>query len=221
MAEVNLNLKSSLEQLPSNSDKIKNKEEKHEEIKLDKVVTVNVTVKKRGFFKRFKKSMVSEDAENVGGYVIQDIIIPTVKDLIFDAARGALEMILWGNTSGRRGRKGNVPYNSLNEKSTYQYNGRTNALSREEKRSRRNYNYFDISEMVFDRRSDAEDVLYQLRMVLEEYPSVSVANFYDVLDMSAPYTAENYGWTDLKDADVRKCKGGYYLDVPDPRVINK
>ena len=221
MTEVDLNLKSSLEQLPSNSDKIKNKEEKHEEIKLDKVVTVNVTVKKRGFFKRFKKSMVSEDAENVGGYVIQDIIIPTVKDLIFDAARGALEMILWGNTSGRRGRKGNVPYNSLNEKSTYQYNGRTNALSREEKRSRRNYNYFDISEMVFDRRSDAEDVLYQLRMVLEEYPSVSVANFYDVLDMSAPYTAENYGWTDLKDADVRKCKGGYYLDVPDPRVINK
>ena len=221
MAEVDLNLKSSLEQLPSNSDKIKNKEEKHEEIKLDKVVTGNVTVKKRGFFKRFKKSMVSEDAENVGGYVIQDIIIPTVKDLIFDAARGALEMILWGNTSGRRGRKGNVPYNSLNEKSTYQYNGRTNALSREEKRSRRNYNYFDISEMVFDRRSDAEDVLYQLRMVLEEYPSVSVANFYDVLDMSAPYTAENYGWTDLKDADVRKCKGGYYLDVPDPRVINK
>ena len=221
MAEVNLNLKSSLEQLPSNSDKIKNKEEKHEEIKLDKVVTGNVTVKKRGFFKRFKKSMVSEDAENVGGYVIQDIIIPTVKDLIFDAARGALEMILWGNTSGRRGRKGNVPYNSLNEKSTYQYNGRTNISSREEKRSRRNYNYFDISEMVFDRRSDAEDVLYQLRMVLEEYPSVSVANFYDVLDMSAPYTAENYGWTDLKDADVRKCKGGYYLDVPDPRVINK
>ena len=221
MAEVNLNLKSSLEQLPSNSDKIKNKEEKHEEIKLDKVVTGNVTVKKRGFFKRFKKSMVSEDAENVGGYVIQDIIIPTIKDLIFDAARGALEMILWGNTSGRRGRKGNVPYNSLNEKSTYQYNGRTNISSREEKRSRRNYNYFVISEMVFDRRSDAEDVLYQLRMVLEEYPSVSVANFYDVLDMSAPYTAENYGWTDLKDADVRKCKGGYYLDVPDPRVINK
>lgn len=221
MAEVDLNLKSSLEQLPSNSDKLKNKEEKHEEIKLDKVVTENVTVKRRGFFKRFKKSMVSEDAENVGGYVIQDIIIPTVKDLIFDAARGALEMILWGNTSGGQGRKGNVPYNSLNEKSTYQYNGRTNASSREEKRSRRNYNYFDISEMVFDRRSDAEDVLYQLRMVLEEYPSVSVANFYDVLDMSAPYTAENYGWTDLKNADVRKCKGGYYLDVPDPRVINK
>lgn len=221
MAEVDLNLKSSLEQLPSNSDKIKNKEEKREEIKLDKVVTGNITVKKRGFFKRFKKSMVSEDAENVGGYVIQDIIIPTVKDLIFDAARGALEMILWGNTSGRRGRKGNVPYNSLNEKSTYQYNGRTNGSSREERKSRRNYNYFDISEMVFDRRSDAEDVLYQLRMVLEEYPSVSVANFYDVLDMSAPYTAENYGWTDLKDADVRKCKGGYYLDVPDPRIINK
>jgi hypothetical protein len=39
--------------------------------------------------------------------------------------------------------------------------------------------------------------------------------------MSAPYTAENYGWTDLKDADVRKCKGGYYLDVPEPRIINK
>lgn len=221
MAEVDLNLKSSLEQLPSNSDKTKNKEEKHEEIKLDKVVTGNVTVKKRGFFKRFKKSMVSEDAENVGGYVFHDIIVPTIKDLIFDAARGALEMVLWGSTSGRRGRKGNVPYNSLNEKSTYQYNGRTNGSSREERKSRRNYNYFDISEMVFDRRSDAEDVLYQLRMVLEEYPSVSVANFYDVLDMSAPYTAENYGWTDLKDADVRKCKGGYYLDVPDPRVINK
>ena len=220
MAEVDMKFdpNSSLN-LPSNSDKSKS-EHKKEEKKIQKVVTGNVTVKKKGFFKKFKNSMISEDANSVGGYVVSDIVIPMVKDLVYNSIRGALDMILWGGSSvGKRGRK-NVPYNSLNDGGTYHYNGSSNSSNNVSHNKQKMNDYYNISEVMFDTRRDAEAVLETLRMVLEEFPSVSVAEFYDTLGQTAPHTTYKYGWTSLIDADVRSCRDGYYIDCPAPKLIN-
>lgn len=223
MAEIDIDFSSSSSlNFPSNTNKSKmeNKEDKKEEKKIDKVVTGDIKIKKKGFFRRFKGSMVSEDANSVGDYVVKDIVIPAVKDVVFDAIRGALEMILWGSTSGRRGRK-NIPYNSLKDGGTYQYNGMSNSNRKErEPRRSRSDDFFNVSEVMLETRRDAENVLESLRMVLEEYPAVTIADFYDTLGQSAPHTANKYGWKNLNDADIRHCKDGYYIDFPTPRLID-
>ena len=129
MAEVDMDFGSSLQNLPSNSNKSKmeKKQSKPQEKRIEPVVTGEVQIKKKGFLKRFRGSMISEDAHSVGEYVIKEVVLPTVKDLIYNSARGALEIALFGKASGRSGRR-NTPYNSLNEGVRYQYNGASNLL---------------------------------------------------------------------------------------------
>ena len=163
--------------------------------------------------------MVSEDANSVGEYVVKDIVVPTIKDLLFDAVRGALEMVLWGSTTKHRSRK-NTPYNSLND-GVYHYNGNSNSSKRDrDYRRSKSDDFFNVSEVMLESRIDAENVLDSLRMALEEYPAVSIADFYDTLGQSAPHTAYKYGWKDLRDADIRHCKDGYYIDFPQPRPLD-
>lgn len=216
MAEVKMPEDINISDYPSNSNKSKTekKDQPHEK-KIQKVVSNGVTINKKRFFNKFKNSMVSEDVGTVGEYVVKDIILPTIKDLIFNAARGALEMILYGNASGRNGRGKNVPYNSISTNSgVYRYD-----VSRNNQNNKNNrqppIDYFDVNNVGFKTRADAEMVLDSLRTVLEEYPTVSITDFYDAFDTSAPYTANNYGWSNLSgDIKIKPYRGEWYIDFP-------
>lgn len=215
MAEVNIPLDINYSDLPSNSDKSK-MENKKQEKKIQKVISNEVTIKKKGIFNKFKNSMVSEDVNSVGEYVVKDIVLPTIKDLIFNAVRGSLEMILWGSASGKRG-KSNIPYNSLNSNGVYYYNN--NSKNESTVKRSKSMDYFDVNNIMFKNRIDAEEALLTLQTALEEYPSVSIADFYDALGMSAPHTAYNYGWTNLSGVDIRPYRGEYYINFPQYKPI--
>lgn len=222
MAEVDMDLGSSLQNLPSNSNKSKmeKKQPKTQEKRIEPVITGEVQIKKKSFFKRFKGSMISEDAHSVGEYVIKEVVLPTVKDLIYNSARGALEIALFGKASGRSGRR-NTPYNSLNEGVRYQYNGSSNSSKRNERSNQTlaPENWFNVGDIGFKERMDAERSLEKMRMILEEYPTASVADFYSTLNKTAPYTAENYGWSDLSGVQTYPYKGWFYIDFPEPKPI--
>lgn len=216
MAEIDLNFNSSIQNLPSNSDKLKNGKEPVKEKHLQKVVKNEVTIKKKSLFSKFKKDVVSKDAGTVGEYVLKDVILPTIKDLIYNSIRGSLEMVLWGTTKPS---KKNVPYNSISS-GTYHYNGITNGVSKKEQSNhKRSIDYFDVNNIMFDTRADATNILDNLRMILEEYPSVSINDFYDLMGLSAPHTANDYGWTDLRDAEVQMFRGKYYIALPEYKLI--
>ena len=78
-----------------------------------------------------------------------------------------------------------------------------------------------IDDIVFETRGDAEKVLDTLSEALSVYGSVSVADFYDLADISAEWTDNNFGWTDLRGARVLRTRGGgYTIDMPKPTNIN-
>ena len=218
MAEVKLDIESSLNQnLPSNSYKSKEPKPKKEDKNIPKTeLKGNVTIKKRGFLSKFKGSMISEDSSSVGEYIVNDIVIPTVKDLLFNSVRGALEMVLYGRVSKSKGK--HTPYSSISSGGGYVYNG---TRSQKDKSSPRNSSmYFDVNNVMFDERRDAEEVLDIMITLLEDYGSCSITDFYDAMGQSAPYTAEKYGWKNLSDATVRSCREGYYIDFPQYRLID-
>ena len=222
MAEVDMDFGSSLQNLPSNSNKSKmeKKQSKPQEKRIEPVVTGEVQIKKKGFLKRFRGSMISEDAHGIGEYIIKEIVLPTVKDLIYNSACGALDIALFGKTSRRSGRR-NIPYNSLNDGVRYRYNGSSNLLKRNERPNQASApeDWFDVRNMGFKELRDAKKSLGKLMIILEEYPTASVADFYSTLNKTAPYTAENYGWSDLSEVDIYPCEGWFYIDFPEPKPI--
>ena len=221
MAEVKMPEDINISDYPSNSNKSKQKQnEPNREKKIQKVVSNDVTIKKKGFFSRFKHSMMSEDANTVGEYVVKDIVVPMVKDLIFNVAQGALNMVLYGNNSIRPGLKNNVPYNSISTKSgVYRYNSQ-NLNTNGTNSKMQPIDYFNVNNFGFQTKADAEKVLAGMRMILEDYPSVSIHDFYDLSGITAPHTANDYGWTDLR-FDIKSVNymGRWYLDLPPYKSI--
>lgn len=147
---------------------------------------------------------VSEDASNIKSYILMDVLVPTVKKAIVDT----VEMIMYGESRSKRSNNqpNYVPYRSYSDDRS----GRSNIFS----------SRFDYDDIIFSSRGDAEYVLSNMMKIVKEYGMVTVADFYELSNVTAPYTAANYGWMGLRTAEVRRVNGGYVLKLPTPMAID-
>lgn len=192
-----------------NSHKYKeaNKQLPVERKKLEKVVTGNARTKQKSEASKFAEKLISrEDVGNIRSYLIDDVIIPTIKNTIWDAFTNSLDMVLFGGT-GRNRKK------STAEKISYRnyYDRRDERRYGEPLRAKSGTSFDDI---VFDSRGEAENVLRCMEEILEQYPLVSVSDMYDLAGLTAPHTANKYGWSNLRSADVVRIRDGYIIKLP-------
>ena len=179
----------------------------------NKVVTGTVKTKKNEA-RKLKDTFVAEDVHSVWDHLVHDMIIPTAKNLIVDLGKSFLERTILGGSSGSSRRNGYI------DNVTYRDYG---SYSRNEPRyadSPRTRNRFDYDDIVFSTRGDAESALDQMQFILDKYRIVRVADLYDMCDLTAPYTSNNYGWTSLARAQVRQVRGGYIIELPRASVID-
>jgi hypothetical protein len=115
---------------------------------------------------------------------------------------------LMGNRRGPTTPGARIQYGSYYQSQNPPQNS-GNARQRAEAR----YSYNDL---VFDTRGDAEVVLANMRGLLTEYRAVSIADMFDLAELTSPngYTDNKYGWTDLSTARVIRVNGGYMIDLP-------
>lgn len=169
-----------------------------------KIVTGNVKLKKKSEVKKFSSLFVSEDVTNIKSYILLDVIIPNVKRVISDVIINSVEMALFGEVSSRK-------KNSGSRGASYQRYYERDDRKERDTRAKRDYDYDDI---VLDSRGDADDVLRTLDDYVDEYGSANVADLYELVGKTAPYTANKYGWTDLRNASVERTRDGYWLRLP-------
>lgn len=78
---------------------------------------------------------------------------------------------------------------------------------------------FNINQVSFDSRKEAANVLHRLADILDQYGTVTVADFYDeagLNDHDPYYSNSHYGWKDIGDAYVVKVRSGWSISLPDP-----
>ena len=63
-------------------------------------------------------------------------------------------------------------------------------------------------------RAEAEEVLDRMSEIIDTYGAVSVADLYDLVDVSGTYTDNNYGWDNLRNAEAVRVRDGYILKLP-------
>lgn len=193
-----------------NSNKARRDQQTTERRKVEKVVANPVKIKKKSEIKKVADVFIAEDVENVKTYVFRDILIPTFKDMVVNIIKTSVEMLVYGDTRGTRSSSG-----SRTSYSSSYYN---NSSSRPATRSSVYGRGFDIDDITFVTLKDADDVLYGMHEILKEYGSVSVAEFYDLFDddYTPPFTANDYGWFDLRSAKPVMVQGGWRLRLPRP-----
>ena len=177
--------------------------------KLAKVVSGTPRTKKKSGMSKLTEVFVSEDVSNVKSYIIMDVLLPALKNTIWDIVTGSLDMTLFEG-KGRNGKRASgdkISYRGFYE----QRNGHHSSdSSRPTTRTR-----FDYDDIVFDTRGEAEVVLRLMDETIEEYGSVTVADMYDMAGLTEPYTANKYGWTTVRSAEIKRVRdGGYIICLP-------
>ena len=179
--------------------------------KLEKVVSGGTKTRKKSEVKKIANIFVPEDVENVKSYILIDVIVPGIKNAIADA----VSIMLFGE-AGRLGGR-----NNKGSRASYQryYDDRRD--DRRDYRRPRAVSGFDYDDIVFDTRGDADLVLDQMESAINQYSLVSVADLYDLAGITCrSYTANKYGWTDLRGAKVVRVRDGYILELPRTVQIN-
>lgn len=211
-----------MEEYKSNSNKSREKVDKqlpNEEPKITKVINGTAKTKKKSGVQKFADVFIAEDISNVKSYILNDIIIPTVKRALYDSFTDGLDMILNGATGQRyRKRDGSrYSYDKAYSRASYQRD------SRSESSNRTRSGGFDYDIILYNNRGDAERVLMELEELISIYHIASVQDLYSASDLSCPYTYNNYGWTDLRSAEVIRARDddGYYIKLPKALPINR
>lgn len=205
-----------MEDYKSNSFKSREKQEKKlPEKKSIKKVAVGKTKKKSGA-RKLADVFVSEDVENVKSYIVMDVLIPSIKKAISDIVTNGIDMMLYGE-SGRNRRS------STGSKISYgSYYNRDRDDRRRDSGYRGKTSVYDYDDILFDTRGDAEAVLDAMYDIIDTYGVVSVADFYELADVSSDnFAANKYGWSSLEGSRVMRMRNSYVLKFPKATAINQ
>ena len=200
-----------------NSHKYKAESKENDEKRVKNPVTNAVTMRKKSEARKFMDMFISEDAGSVKSFVVMDVIVPAVKQALYDAGLGTLGMLLFGDSSKRgnsNGRTTATPYVSYRSYSDNgsSSNNRQPATTRQQR--------YTPNEYAFRTRAEADEVLSQMDAIIETYQSVRVADFYDLIGVTGEHTDNRYGWTSLVSARVEHSRDGWIIKFPRPLPIS-
>lgn len=179
--------------------------------KLNKVVAGTAKTRKKSKAEKLAGIFAPEDVTNVRSYILTDVIVPGIKNAVADV----VSIMLFGEAGRIGGRKKN------GSKVSYQRYYEDRRDDRRDYGRPRAAGGFEYDDIIFETRGDADLVLDQLDASIATYGLVSVADLYDLAGITCPsYTANKYGWTDLRNAKSVRTRDGYILQLPRTVQIN-
>lgn len=189
--------------------------EKLKELDLEKVEGEDVGVKtkqiklvkkKPSWFEKVSRWFISEDVDDIKSYLIFDLIIPGVKDVTFDL----VEMMLFGEKSGRRKRGGSskVSYSGYYDRK----DRRTRSKSRDRGRENSDTST-DYKDIIVEERGDAEDIVDRMQDLIDRNSKASIADLLDLVNLPSNFADVDWGWTNPRSISYRRVRDGYKIDV--------
>ena len=211
--------------MPSNANKLKTLHEKRiaERPRGKPIATLVSDKPKESAGKRFIRRLLAEDVDDIGDYVVWDLIIPGAKDVFFKF----LWALLWGDRKDSSGssRSDRTPY----YKSSYLTRSRGVDSPRREEKSKPEPEKFDPCNLKFDSKSYAEDVWKALFDYLQDYPNgyVTIGYLKECLQSDngskiiSEFTDEYLGWSSVgSEPKIRPTSGGkWLLTLPQPEKL--
>lgn len=177
------------------------------EKRVQKVVKSSVKTKKNEV-RKLADIFISEDIASVKSYIFMDVLVPAIKKAIYDIVTNGIDMFLYGG-SGKG--KSSASSSKVSYRSYYDQKNNNNYRPTENVKQR---NGFEYDEIIFNSRGEAEAAKQEMMNVIGRYGVVTVADLYDMAELSAPYTSQKYGWMDVSSAEPSRVRDGYVLKLP-------
>jgi hypothetical protein len=202
---------------PSNSKRPKQGSPEKE--KVEAVVTGEVIRRKRSPFAKLAHGFLAEDSGSIVEYVLQEVLLPAARTMIYDMFTQGLERTLFGDSRPRSpAQRGYTNYSTrttgtVTTGSRYIPSSNVTNLSRQQRATH------DFADIIIGTRGEAEDVLDRLRDLITQYQVATVSDFFDLVGLTGEFTDDKWGWFDLRSASIRPVRGGYMFHMPRTQPI--
>ena len=196
-------------------------------------------LKKKSLGTKIKETFISTDLPDVKGSIVNDIIVPSAKNMVLDAMRsvamgavGTVEMMLFGRISrGGLGIGRSRDYSSYSGRVRYDSSSLTRQ-TRELTSAQRAAFQFDsiifegvevVDGIERNARQQAQAVIESMIDHIEMYGYATVRDLYDYANITTrDFTEASYGWRSFATARPEPVAGGGYIIVcPKPEYLGK
>jgi hypothetical protein len=177
-------------------------------------------VRKTPWYKRFGRSLIADDVTNIREWIMVEVVVPSIRNLLADSIKGSTDRVLYGQSRARGrgygygGYAGGIERPGLRTRYDKMSEGEPRRMLSREARARH-----DFGEVTLDSRTEADAVIDALIHRVEQYGVATISDLYDLVGVTGSYADQNYGWTDLRSADVRQERGGWTLDLPPTELL--
>lgn len=189
----------------------------NEDRRLEPVITQTQLSKRNP--RKAVKTFFPESLNSVGSYILREILVPAIKNLLDDTISKGTHALLWGNSSNNprsRQREDSVSYERYYTKSQ-------STISSTSRLNKKYSNVYDYADVEFPDMARAEKVLRNMRAAISRYKLCSVRDMYDLAETVdkdgksvGSSTDAKYGWYSLNEDEARVVSygGKWYLDLP-------
>lgn len=179
------------------------------------VIKGGAKLKKKSEVRKLTDVFIAEDTSTVKSHIFNDVIVPNVKNLLFETIKTAAEMMLFGEVRRDKNRSGS----KVSYRSYYDEKDR-----RKDSSSPRVRSGVDFEDIEFETRSDAQSVLDTMIDIVDSYGVISIGDMYDLAGITTTnYAIQKYGWKDIRDVKgarvARIPNGSYIIDLPKAEPI--
>jgi hypothetical protein len=212
-----------MENFPGNSHNLQSEKKqlipgKPEKEPIEKVVTVDAIQRKRSLGYRFKSIFFRGEFKSAARYVLTDVLLPSLKNLVVDAGTEGLKRSVYGDSYRRTrpelGRTSRFSYNTPVDRG---YRPRMLPDQPPYVTPRRQQ---DVGELILVSRSEAETVVERLGDIIDKYDVASLADLYDLVGLPSTHVDNKWGWSNLAYAHIRQIREGYLIDLPPVEPLN-
>lgn len=187
----------------------------------------------RKLFNKFKDSFFAADMNNIGDFLLKEVVEPSAKDLAsniidstFMTLTNAKDIFIYGEAKARPGGvrpnyKGAFSNPSARRSTVISGSKQVGGIV--ERGGRHCFDNIFFPGGL----KDCNDVLFEMAQAMDEYQRVSVAEF---LEIAAEYSKDvpiiqhvdyNWGWTDLTTAAPKRVTGGWIITLPPVVYLKK
>lgn len=180
--------------------------------KVEQIVTSQVRRESKSIGRRLKETLFGGDSKTAFQYILSDVVVPQVKDMLADAAtQGFHRMIFGDDRPARRSASRTSGYTAYNR---YSQRGNNPIGRQREERPRAQMRREEFDDLVFETRDEAGAVLEKMYDMLDEYKLVSVADLNSMIGETPKHTDHKWGWEDLQGSHIKMVRDGYLLILP-------
>lgn len=188
-------------------------------------------VNKKTTADRFKESLLADAGIDFKKAIVDEIVKPAIcdilaqiRDTIFGTIQDSTDLFLFKEVRGRRSRSGRrVDRGYTGYSDIYRRDRRDgeDSLSRKYSDSKDRVvirgRYLDET-IMFDSKVAADDLIADMRELMDEQGTVSVFDLYDMLGRTADFVYKDWGWDSM--SNIYTERRGRKFEVVLPRLVS-